>query len=235
MLKELKEFAVSLFQTGEVVVESGTKMLVSKGIIEKCEKEYGRAEKGLFAFIDEIAKKTVSVEDDEAALAVLKGKVDAADEDYRAAIQKCKGNAAYEEVAVRKLRIVKMYEASYARKKTALAARQQEVADAETLIDIGRVNLDTYRAELDGLVVQYETQCAAENTSKVMLDWNTTKYLGELRNIVRVRDAAEELKKKVGLEGETAETYGRPKASAAAQVKDDELAAQVKADIAALQ
>lgn len=228
MIGEIKEFMVSLFHTGEVVVDGGTKSVVSWKLIQKCEKEYERAKKKLFDYIRDIGAMTVRVEDDAKVLDGLKAKRDAQDAEYRSVIEKCKSDPTQKEVAVRKLRIVKLYEDTYVRMEQALERKRKEVDDTTEIIKIGKTNLDIHRAELDALKVQYETQKLLEKSDKVVLDWNSTRYLDELRNIVRVNDATEKLKKAVGMESEAKAV--RKEAS----VDEAALVAQVDKDIAAL-
>lgn len=226
MIKEIKEFFISLFHVGEVTVDNATRTVVSYKLIDKCEKEYEKANQKLFSYINTIAKMQVNVEDDEKAFKELVSRKDSQVKEYNGLVAQCKTNEGMVKAAVERLKLVKMLEGSCERMGEAVAAKKIEIERCKDIVKAGKSSLEVRRVELDKLKMQYETQKLTEHSETVVIDFDSGKYLDELRHLVRVNNATDGLRKELGVEP----THKQVTVS----VDDAELTAQVYKDIEAL-
>ena len=226
MIKEIKEFFISLFHVGEVTVDNATRTVVSYKLIDKCEKEYEKANQKLFSYINTIAKMQVNVEDDEKAFKELVSRKDSQVKEYNGLVAQCKTNEGMVKAAVERLKLVKMLEGSCERMGEALAAKKIEIEHCKDIVKAGKSSLEVRRVELDTLKMQYETQKLTEHSETVVIDFDSGKYLDELRHLVRVNNATDGLRKELGVE--------QTRKQVAVSVDDAELTAQVYKDIEAL-
>ena len=226
MIKEIKEFFISLFHVGEVTVDNATRTVVSYKLIDKCEKEYEKANQKLFSYINTIAKMQVNVEDDEKAFKELVSRKDSQVKEYNGLVAQCKTNEGMVKAAVERLKLVKMLEGSCERMGEALAAKKIEIERCKDIVKAGKSSLEVRRVELDTLKMQYETQKLTEHSETVVIDFDSGKYLDELRHLVRVNNATDGLRKELGVE--------QTRKQVAVSVDDAELTAQVYKDIEAL-